>query len=585
MFRTSDSNASALVVGRGQPSLGMHRSPRKVAVTMLVMALSAAGLAVVTAPSAVATPGELSFVSSASTAGARSNHRVVIPASVQPGDSLVMFLTTNSSTATVNNTVPGWTLIETQDGNGVRGRAWTKVASETDDGSTVTVTTSASVKSVLGVSAYRSSLGTANVTASASSVINTSASSRTTPAVVVAEEGSWLVSVWSEKSSTALTWNLPSNVTARTTAAATGTGKISAVLGDSNAAVPTGTAAGRTATTSSASSRASLFSVVVSPGEDTGGPVNTAPTASFTSACAGLSCSFDASGSTDPENDPLTYSWAFGDAQTGTGVSPTHTYATAGARTITLTVSDGNLTNQTTRQVTTQSPVGGPGHTAVVPEIVSTNMPRITAGEIWDLEYIGNRVFVVGGFTSLRNNSGANTTSYNQRYVASFNLTTGLVDANFRPTFDGSVNDIEASPDGTKLYVAGSFNTVNGVSKRKFASINPTTGATVTGWTANGDAVGTELEATNTTVYLGGKFTRINGAFHRGLAAVDATTGALIGRTNGTPPARGVTTSPAASARTGPSTCRHSSSPTTCPRCSWSTPAGRSPVRTATASA
>ncbi len=166
-----------------------------------------------------------------------------------------------------------------------------------------------------------------------------------------------------------------------------------------------------------------------------------------------------------------------------------------------------------------------PGHTKLVPDVPRTNMPRITDGEIFDLAYIGDRVFVVGTFTSIRNNTGTNTTSYAQRYVASFNLTTGLVDASFRPTFDGAVNAIEASPDGTKLYVAGRFNTVSGVTKRKVASINPTTGATVTGFTANANAAGTALEATNTTLYIGGQFTAINNVARVGLTAVNGTTG------------------------------------------------------------
>ena len=168
-------------------------------------------------------------------------------------------------------------------------------------------------------------------------------------------------------------------------------------------------------------------------------------------------------------------------------------------------------------------------------DTVRTNFPRITDGEIFDLAYIGNRVYVVGDFTSIRNNATGNTTNYNQRYLAAFDMTTGLVDASFRPTFDSSVTDVEATPDGTKLFVAGRFNTVNGVTKRKFASINPATGATVTGFTANGNGAGTELEATNTTVYLGGQFTQINAADKVGLAAVSATTGALVGRSTANP--------------------------------------------------
>ena len=35
-----------------------------------------------------------------------------------------------------------------------------------------------------------------------------------------------------------------------------------------------------------------------------------------------------------------------------------------------------------------------------------------TTGEIFDLEYIGNRVFIAGSFSSIRNNAPGNTTTY-----------------------------------------------------------------------------------------------------------------------------------------------------------------------------
>jgi large repetitive protein len=503
-----------------------------IAIFAMLMA-SMAALGIVAAPPADAADGTISYVASASTAANQPNHTVRIPDSAQAGDSLLLLLTTNDSTITVS-TPSGWTQIESVDGNGIRGRAWTRTATAGIVGTNVTVTASAAVKAVLSVAAYRSSIGSATVSASESRVVNTSASSHTAPSVDVAGANSWLVNYWGEKSSATTTWTLPDNATSRTTAAATGSGKVSAVLGDSNAAVPTGTADGRTATTSAAASRAVMLSIVVQPGSDTN-PSNGVPTASFTASCSGLACNFDASGSTDPDNDTLTYGWNFGDGTTGTGVTASRTYATAGTRTVTLSVSDGQATDQATRQVSPALPVTGPGHTVEVSDTVRTNLPRITTGEIFDLEYIGDRVYVVGGFTSIRNNAGNNTTNYNQRYLAAFNLQTGLVDAAFRPTFDNTVSDVEASPDGTKLFIAGRFNTVNGVTKRKFASINPATGATVAGFTAHGNGAGTELEATNTTVYLGGQFTQINGADKVGLAAVDANTGALLGRSGANP--------------------------------------------------
>jgi hypothetical protein len=50
---------------------------------------------------------------------------------------------------------------------------------------------------------------------------------------------------------------------------------------------------------------------------------------------------FDGIGSTDPDGNPLTYAWEFGDATTGTGGTPSHIYNAAGIYDVCLTVNDG----------------------------------------------------------------------------------------------------------------------------------------------------------------------------------------------------------------------------------------------------
>lgn len=62
-------------------------------------------------------------------------------------------------------------------------------------------------------------------------------------------------------------------------------------------------------------------------------------------ALVGTVVIFDGSGSSDPEDDPLTYDWAFGDGTSGSGVSPTHVYAGSGNFTVTLTVGDGEFSD------------------------------------------------------------------------------------------------------------------------------------------------------------------------------------------------------------------------------------------------
>ena len=84
-----------------------------------------------------------------------------------------------------------------------------------------------------------------------------------------------------------------------------------------------------------------------------GGPQLTPPTASFTSNCSDLACSFDGSGSTDSDGNIVSYAWNFGDTATGSGQTTSHTYSAEGTYAVQLTVTDNDgLTHSTPQQVT-----------------------------------------------------------------------------------------------------------------------------------------------------------------------------------------------------------------------------------------
>ncbi|HEX4915707.1 MAG TPA: PKD domain-containing protein, partial [Vicinamibacterales bacterium] len=93
---------------------------------------------------------------------------------------------------------------------------------------------------------------------------------------------------------------------------------------------------------------------------------------------AGAAIAFDGKSSTDPDGDPLTFSWDFGDgSQPGTGDAPSHAYQTSGAFTVTLTVSDGRG-GQNSRATTVA--VGAAGDRAP-PSVTLTGPREVLPGE------------------------------------------------------------------------------------------------------------------------------------------------------------------------------------------------------------
>lgn len=89
---------------------------------------------------------------------------------------------------------------------------------------------------------------------------------------------------------------------------------------------------------------------------------NSLPIASFTckpaSGKSSLVVFFDASASYDPDGSIATYEWTFGDGNTGTGVTTSHTYTTTSYRIYTATL---KVTDQTGAQATTSQTISVTG--------------------------------------------------------------------------------------------------------------------------------------------------------------------------------------------------------------------------------
>ena len=138
-----------------------------------------------------------------------------------------------------------------------------KTARASDPGTTVTATVTSAGPIAAQLLDYANVATSPLVTAGAA---DANTASHTAPAVAVADGGSWVVSFWSDKSSTTTTWTLPAGVTQRDQTIGTGGGHVTAALADSSGPVATGTYPARTATVgATASGKAAMISLVLVP--------------------------------------------------------------------------------------------------------------------------------------------------------------------------------------------------------------------------------------------------------------------------------------------------------------------------------
>ena len=112
---------------------------------------------------------------------------------------------------------------------------------------------------------------------------------------------------------------------------------------------------------------------------------NQPPVASFsanpTTGYTPLTVSFDGRSSTDPDGDALTLAWDFGDATGGTGLTPTHTYASVGNYNVVLTVTDSTGRSSTATTTISVIPVPPPGLDGTYFDNMDLTNPMLTRND------------------------------------------------------------------------------------------------------------------------------------------------------------------------------------------------------------
>ncbi|QDP95167.1 PKD domain-containing protein [Microlunatus elymi] len=150
-------------------------------------------------------------------------------------------------------------------------------------------------------------------------------------------------------------------------------------------------------------------------------------------------------------------------------------------------------------------------------------------GIVWTQAIHGNTVYAGGSFSYARPAGAAAGTNQTSRpNLLAYDITTGQLNTGFNPAPNAVVKALTVSPDGSRLYVGGSFTTIGGQTRYRIAAFNTATGALISSFAPSLNSTVTAIAATNDTVYVGGWFSTANGNGRTRLAAFQASNGALL---------------------------------------------------------
>ncbi len=152
--------------------------------------------------------------------------------------------------------------------------------------------------------------------------------------------------------------------------------------------------------------------------------------------------------------------------------------------------------------------------------------PHVLSGQVDQFARIGSTIYVGGTFSQIQE-AGSGKPILNRKNLFAFNVDTGAILTAFKPNVDGEVTSLQVMPGGGALFIGGKFKNVNGAAIRGVAKLNPTTGATITAFSAPTTGNVNALAIAGTRLFVGGQFGKIRKVTRARLAAVNTTTGAV----------------------------------------------------------
>src|ERR671915_2028919 len=173
-----------------------------------------------------------------------------------------------------------------------------------------------------------------------------------------------------------------------------------------------------------------------------------------------------------------------------------------------------------------------PGAAVNVPQavVVSSNpadwTPHVLDGKVAAIVQVGNKMVAGGQFTRVAS-AAAPTTAIPRSNIFAFDATTGAIDTAFAPVLDGQVESLAVPPDGLHVFAGGSFTKINGVAQKSLVKLRLSDGARISAFKGKTNARDKDMAVAGGRLYIGGTFNTVNNVARVALAALDPVTGAL----------------------------------------------------------
>lgn len=195
---------------------------------------------------------------------------------------------------------------------------------------------------------------------------------------------------------------------------------------------------------------------------------------------------------------------------------------------------------------------------SLVTDVPATNTPRVVGGQCYGsvsdptlcrkvstMVKIGSWIYAGGIIDKVARTDGTGVQPGFSNLFR-FDAVTKVVDQSFQPQFfrtagsvyDGPVDGLAASADGSMLYVGGEFTTVKSsgssasVVRKGIAAVSTATGAIVTAFDAKvcqggGNCVVNDVRMIGSQLVIGGSFSKVAKQVRNSLASLEPSTGAL----------------------------------------------------------